>query len=280
MVAAAKMRRAQEAVVAARPYARKLDDLIKKMSDISDPSSHPLLRAREVKSVAVVIVTADRGLCGAFNSNLIRAAVHHINANYAQMHKEGRVKLVCVGRKGNDFFSKNDYNVVSRHTGIFATLNFSHASSIVSELTRGYLQGEYDRVDLIYNEFKSIVQQRLIIRQILPINEITRMAGEGAGNPHAEPKTRGRGGYYIFEPSAEEIIFSLLPKHLNFQMWHTLLESNAAEQGARMAAMDNATTNASDLIKALQLSYNKARQASITKELLEIVSGAEALKAG
>lgn len=281
MVAAAKLRRAQEAVIAARPYARKMQELLHKLSGISDPTVHPLFERREVESVALIIVTADRGLCGAFNANIIRTAVQRINTIYEKLYKEGKVNLICVGRKSADFFSKNNYKIANKYTGIYGDLNFSHAQTIIGEVVRGFTAGEYDKVEIIYNEFKSIAQQRIATEQVLPIQSLP-------SNPKLDLPALAKAGIpnqksvlnYIFEPSSDAIILSLIPKHLNFQMWHALLESNAAEQGARMAAMDNATTNATDMIKALQLSYNKARQSSITKELLEIVSGAEALKNG
>ncbi|MBA4313105.1 MAG: ATP synthase F1 subunit gamma [Chlorobiaceae bacterium] len=283
MVAAAKLRRAQEAVIAARPYARKMQELLHKLSGISDPTVHPLFERREVESVALIVVTADRGLCGAFNANIIRTAVQQIYTTYDKLHKDGKVNIICVGRKAADYFGKNNYKIANKYIGIYGSLNFSHAQTIIDEVVRGFVAGEYDKVEIIYNEFKSIAQQRIATEQVLPIQSlptgqkagITTDASMKAGIPNQKSVLN-----YIFEPSSEAIILSLIPKHLNFQMWHALLESNAAEQGARMAAMDNATTNATDMIKALQLSYNKARQSSITKELLEIVSGAEALKAG
>lgn len=270
MVAAAKLRRAQDAVIAARPYARKMKELLQYLTTQVDVSVSPLFAERPVNNVAIVIVTADRGLCGAFNSNIIRAAASHIRTAYATQQAAGRVKLICIGRKGSDFFGKNRYNIFQKHTGIFSALNFQRAQSIMKEVVDGYLKGEYDRVEVIYNEFKSVIQQRVNIEQMLPIPPIAAGQQTAAGTLAAVD--------YIFEPSKESIVESLVPQHLNFQMWRILLESNAAEHGARMTAMDNATTNASDLIRDLQLSYNKARQASITKELLEIVSGAEALK--
>ena len=270
MVAAAKLRRAQEAVVAARPYARKMKGLLQHLAGVVDVTANPLFEERDINNVAIIIVTADRGLCGAFNANIVRSAVHHIATKYAQVQSEGKLKLVCIGKKGNDFFTKNNYKIVGRHLGIFSGLGFSTAQAVVGDVVQGYLNGEYDRVEVIYNEFKSIIQQRVIIEQFLPIPSAE------VEQPHLKASTSKLD--YIYEPSKSELVSALVPKHLNFQLWRVLLESNAAEQGARMTAMDNATTNASDLIRDLQLSYNKARQSSITKELLEIVSGAEALK--
>jgi F-type H+-transporting ATPase subunit gamma len=266
MVAAAKMRRATERIMAARPYAKKLKELLSHLSEQVDVTKYPQFEQREVKAVAIVIVTSDRGLCGAFNSNIIKAAVNHINANYAEMHAEGKVKLICVGKKAADFFGKRSYNVMAKHVGIFNQLDFSIAKNIVADLARGFINGEFDRVEIVSNEFKNAVQQTLTIGQFLPLV-----------NQTSEEKKK-HGTDYIYEPSSDEIVGTLVPKHLNFQMWRVLLDSNAAEQGARMSAMENATTNARDLIRILQLNYNKARQAAITKELLEIVGGAEALK--
>ena len=272
MVAAAKLRRAQDAVVAARPYARKMKELLQHLAGVVDVTTNPLFAERPVSRVAIVVVTADRGLCGAFNSNIIRAAAAHIRTKYDALNAAGNVTLITIGRKGSDFFTKNRYAIASKHVGIFAGLNFGNAQAIVAELVQGFSGGEYDRVEIVYNEFKSIMQQRVAIDQLLPIP-----AKDVSQTSNLKPLTSGVD--YIYEPSSAEIIAALVPKHLNFQVWRILLESNASEQGARMTAMENATTNASDLIRDLQLSYNKARQASITKELLEIVSGAEALKA-
>ncbi len=276
MVSAAKLRRAQDAVISARPYARKMKELLRHLAGVVDVTANPLFAVRDLKHVAVVVVTADRGLCGAFNANIIRAAVNHIRTNYAELNAAGKVRLICVGRKGFDFFLKNNYHIANKHLGIFAGLNFGKAQRIVTEVVEGFLKADYDRVEIVYNEFKSIIQQRVIIDQMLPIpsQDVTSQSA----NPQSAIRNPQSQIDYIYEPSSAEIVAALVPKHLNFQLWRILLESNAAEQGARMTAMDNATTNASDLIHDLQLSYNKARQASITKELLEIVSGAEALK--
>lgn len=271
MVAAAKLRRAQDAIISTRPYARKLGELLRHLVARVDPGLNPLLTPREVQRVAIVVVTADRGLCGAFNSNIIKATVSHIKEQYQSYYEADHgLRLITIGKKGFDYFNKRDYELYSKHVGIFQNLGFNHARSIVTELTDGYLKGEFDLVVVIYNEFKSVIQQRIIVEQLLPIPpEETKPTHDLKSLAQVE---------YIYEPSSAEIINALVPRHLNFQMWRILLESNAAEQGARMTAMDNATTNASELIRDLTLSYNKARQASITKELLEIVAGAEALK--
>jgi F-type H+-transporting ATPase subunit gamma len=268
MVAAARLRRAQVAIVSTRPYARKLGELLRHVVTKVDPSLHPLLVTREIKNAALVVVTADRGLCGSFNSNLIKAAIQHI-ATEEQQRRLG-VKVITIGKKGFDYFSKRDYKVYAKHIGIFHALDYSRARAVVQQLMDGYLKGEFDSVEVIYNEFKSVIQQRIVVEQLLPVppEEI-----HGPKNLRALAQVD-----YIYEPSSGEIVEALVPRHLNIQMWRILLESNAAEQGARMTAMDNATENAKEIIRDLTLKLNNARQAAITKELLEIVSGAEALK--
>ena len=271
MVAAAKLRRAQEALVSARPYARKMDELLKHLVTKVDPSIHPLLLEREVHRVVLVVVSGDRGMCGAFNGNIIKAAVDHVKTYYSNLLQEPNgVRIVTVGKKATDFFSKRNYNLYAKHVGLFGNLHIGHARTIIQQLTDDYLKGEIDKVEVIYNEFKSVIQQKVVFEQILPIppEQIHK-----TNDIHALAQVD-----YIYEPSSNDIINLLLPKHLNFLMWHVLLESSTAEEGARMTAMNNATENAKELIRDLTLSYNKARQASITKELLEIVSGAEALK--
>lgn len=269
MVAAAKMRRAQENIMQARPYARTMAEMLKHLASTVDTASFPELAAREeIESVAVIVVTADRGMCGAFNSNIFRAAAAHIDTNYRELNARGKVKLILVGKKGVEFFSKRPYKILSKHVGVFQTLNFSAARMIAQEAVAGFKSGDFDRVDIVYNEFKNAAQQRLIVEQFLPVPP-----------PAPEKKQASLKKIdYIYEPTGPQIIGALVPKHLNFQIWRVLLESNAAEQGARMTAMENASTNARDLIRVLELNYNKARQAAITKELLEIVSGADALR--
>ncbi len=266
MVAAAKLRRAQDSIIAARPYGRKLREVLMFLASQIESAVSPLLEERDVHRVALVIVAADRGLCGAFNSNLFKAANYIIKNKYGALQAAGNLDLILVGKRAVDFYSRRGYNVVGSYPGIFNNLEFSTARKIVSEATEGFLQGRYDKVEVIYNEFKSVVKQNVNTEQILPIPKLEAQAATG---PSVD---------YIFEPSQDEILSALLPKHLNTQMWNILLESNAAEQGARMTAMENATRNAKDLVRSLRLIYNKARQAAITTEILEIVSGAEALK--
>ncbi len=266
MVAAAKLRRAQLNVIAARPYARKMKELLHHLCASVDANINPFLAQRDVKSVALVVVTSDRGLCGAFNSNLLKAALNHIQKHYPDA---AMVKVFCIGRKGFDLFSKRKFTIAGKYIGVYGNLVFAQAQVIVREITEGYVRGEFDKVEIVYNEFKSIAQQRIVVEQFLPI---PKDALEDTTKHSTRPVD------YIYEPGKIAIVNALVPKHLNFQIWRVLLESNAAEQGVRMAAMENATENANEMISSLQLSYNKARQAAITKELLEIVSGAEALK--
>jgi F-type H+-transporting ATPase subunit gamma len=273
MVAAAKLRRAQSAVVAARPYSRKLGELMRHLAANADLSEHPLVKEREIKKVAIIVVTADRGFCGGFNTNIIKATNALIVSRYQEQYAAGDVRLFAAGRKGYDFFSRRKYEVIGNYSGIFHELKFADARNIASEIIKGYLDGAYDRVEIVYNEFKNVMQQRLLTEQFLPI---PKEVVDGADHDPSTPQTSLQ---YIYEPDASSILESLIPQHLEYQVWRVLLESNAAGEGARMAAMDNATENASELISTLSLEYNKARQASITKELLEVVSGAEALTA-
>jgi len=266
MVAAAKLRRAQDSIIAARPYGQKLRELLQFLAVSAESAISPLFDEREVQRVAVVIVTADRGLCGAFNSNVIRMAQNRIRTTYGALKARGDLDVYCVGKRGVDFFSKRDYQVAGAFPGVFNDLDYSFARRLVGELADGFLGKRYDRVEIIYNEFKSVVKQSTVVEQFLPIPKLEVDANAATATD------------YIFEPNRDQLLDALLPKHLNTQMWTVLLESNAAEQGARMTAMENATRNAKDLVRSLRLIYNKARQAAITTEILEIVSGAEALK--
>jgi len=267
MVAAARLRRAQENIINAKPYSKKIAELLQHLLSIEKNFSTPLFTEREVKQIALIVVTSDRGLCGGFNMNVIRKTEEMANIDLVNYKQDGKLSFYCVGKKGNDHFIKRNYNVVSSYPGIFSHLKFEFASGLIKELTGKYLSGEIDKVFVVYNEFKSVIQQKTNVEQILPIKPIET----NNSNPlHYDD--------YIYEPDKVRIINSLLPKHLNSQMWTILLDSYAAELGARMTAMDMATENAKELIRSLQLTYNKVRQASITKEILEIVSGANALK--
>lgn len=265
MVAAAKLRRAQEAIINARPYAKKIYDVLSHLASEEDLANNPFLQKKEIKNVAIVVVTADRGLCGAFNSNIIKETSRLVSEEYP----ENNVRLYSIGRKSFEFFSKRDNNLIGKKTGIFSSLKYDVSLEIYNELITGFLNDSYQKVIIIYNEFKSIIQQKLVVEQFLPIS--VSVYDDYRSNNLKNPN-------FIFEPNQKYIFEYLLPKHLKAQLWRILLESNAAELGAQMTAMDNATTNAKELIRTLQLKYNKERQAAITKEILEIVSGANALK--
>lgn len=267
MVAAAKLRRAQDSIIAARPYGAKLREMLQFLASNMETTVSPLLENREVRRVCIVVIAADRGLCGAFNSNIVKAAVHRIESEYSQLAAEGNVDVIPVGKRAVDFFSRRRYTVIDSYAGVFNSLEFASARTVVDRVRHGFVDGQFDRVEVIYNEFKSVVKQTVVVDQFLPIPRL-----------ESQPEKLGLFIDYIFEPSREAILEALLPKHLNTQLWNALLESNAAEQGARMTAMENATKNAKDLVRSLKLAYNKARQTAITTEILEIVSGANALK--
>ena len=271
MVAAAKLRRAENNVIVARPYAVKIRTLLQNLSANTDVTGNPLIAPREINNVALVVVTSDRGLCGAFNSSLIKAAIGHITTHYPHAQDGGTIKIFCIGRKGADAFSKRNFNIAGKYIGVYNNLVFAQAQAIVREIVDGYTKQEYDKVEIIYNEFKSVTQQRIVVDQFLPTPK--EAVGKNGSIRGTEPAVD-----YIFEPSPIEIVNRIVPRHLDFQIWRILLESNASEQGARMAAMENATENANEMISFLQLQYNKARQTAITKELLEVVGGAEALR--
>jgi F-type H+-transporting ATPase subunit gamma len=264
MVAAAKLRRAQERAVMARPYAAKLKEMLGSLSSKVDTSRNPMLSGRpEVNKVLVILITSDRGLCGAFNTNIIKLAYKTIHEDYAAVNSKGGVSMICAGTRGFDFYRKRDYNIIKGYPAVFQALDFSIAKEIADTASGMYLRGEVDRVVVVYNEFKSVLAPNLKAEELLPIAPVS--AGKESSSD------------YIYEPSPAAIIDELVPRHLNTQIWRMLLESNAAEHAARMAAMDSATENAKDLLRALNISYNRARQAAITTELSEIVAGADAL---
>lgn len=262
-VSAAKMRRAQEQVLAARPYARRLREVLGRVAASAGDVKHPLLEVREPRKVAYVLITADRGLCGGFNANLIRAATQALrDAAGAQ------ISLVCVGRKGRDFFRRRGYSIVQSYVRLGETIRVAQAREIAGFVMEKYAAGEFDEVYLIFSEFVNVLVQRPKIQKLLPVE---------APQESENGKKAGR-VEYIFEPSAEDVLARLLPMYVENMVFHALLESKASEHSARMTAMDNATKNAEELIAKLTLSMNKARQTAITKEILEVVSGAAALE--
>ena len=258
MVSAAKLRRAQEAMLAARPYARKMLEVLGSLAARAHPGLHPLLQAREGGRALLVVVTADKGLCGGFNANIIRAAARFLEE---QQRQERKLELDLVGRKGRDFFRRRRYRVRSEHIGLFQALQYPAAQKIAQALIKSYVEREVDRIHIAYNEFKTVIAQRVVVEQLLPIRKLDF-------DPKEPPLD------YIYEPGPGRLFDEILPKHVEIQMWRALLESAAAEHGARMAAMDAATNNAGDMIDRLTLYMNKVRQAAITKEIIEVVSGA------
>ncbi|OGU41641.1 MAG: ATP synthase F1 subunit gamma [Ignavibacteria bacterium GWB2_35_12] len=270
MVSASKMRRAQEAIWSARPYVQKLSDVLTNLVEsVGDEYTNPLIQKhKSVNSVAVVVIGSDRGLCGSFNTNLFRMANNFILNEIPKEYPGSEVSVIAVGKKACNFLKKQNFNVIKEYPGIFQKLEFSTAKEIVGLVSDGFINNQYDKVFVFFTEFKNLISQVPRNITLLPIEHTKK-------DDKVEEKYKLD---YIFEPSQKEILDELLPKHLDIQMWRTLLESNAAEQASRMMAMENATNNARDLVKYLELVFNKARQAAITKEMLEIVSGAEALK--
>lgn len=268
LVAAAKLRRAQERLVAARPYAVKMAQLLSSLVRRAEGEAHPLLVRRPAARKRLVIITSDKGLCGAFNSNILRASLA-----FLREQGETSVTLVVVGKKARDFYRRRRYEIKSEMLGFFDRLAYSHAQELAGGLMQEYLSGEVDEVHLLYNEFRSVAVQRVKRAQLLPIEPADAPDGQvGPGGPE------GAAGDYIYEPSPEAILAALLPRHVTTQVYRALMESVAGEYGARMTAMEAATKNAKEMISVLSIQYNKARQERITKELLDIVGGAEALR--
>jgi F-type H+-transporting ATPase subunit gamma len=268
LVAAAKLRRAQERIVSARPYAVKMAELLSSLVRRAEGEAHPLLVRRPAARKRLVIITADKGLCGAFNSNILRASLA-----FLREQGETNVTLVVVGKKARDFYRRRQYEIKSEMLGFFDRLAYSHAQELAGGLMQEYLSGEVDEVHLLYNEFRSVAVQRVKREQLLPIESAEAVDGQGNQGGAA-----GAAGDYIYEPSPEAILAALLPRHVTTQVYRALMESVAGEYGARMTAMEAATKNAKEMISVLSIQYNKARQERITKELLDIVGGAEALR--
>ncbi len=268
MVAASKLRKAQNSILKMRPYAAKLKDILQNLSaSIESNDQNPYASKREVNKVLLVIITSNRGLCGAFNSNILKTAVQQINTTFATQNQAGNVDLITIGKKGSEFFTKRSYKVISTHDHLFDALTYENTSALATTIMAAFANRQYDIVKIIYNQFKNAAVQQLVVEQFLPIEN------PNTQNAQSDSKTD-----FIFLPSKEEIVTELIPKSLKIQFYKSILDSSASEHGARMTAMHQATDNAGALIKELNLSYNKARQAAITKEILEIVSGAEALK--
>ncbi len=305
MVAASKLRRAQMAVIQARPYAVRMQEVLEHVVGRADVKGHPLLKVREPKRVELVVMSSNRGLCGSFNSNIIRTAERYLRENG---EKYDSVVFSTIGRKAGDHLRRRGLNLSANHDSVWDDLRFDRASDIANSLSERFREGELDAVYLLYNEFKSAISQDVRLVQLLPVQPLENwqenpkirigdlaavsgdaraVAGHSADTETPEGRTwqtspelevEKEGFEHLFEPSRDEVLDSLLPQHVAIQIWRALLESSAAEHGARMSAMDAASRNAKDLIGKITLQANRVRQASITTELMEIVSGAESLK--
>ncbi|MEZ5071466.1 MAG: ATP synthase F1 subunit gamma [Bacteroidales bacterium] len=269
MVSAAKLKKAQDAIVQFRPYAEKLQEILASVGDsMKDDEDNKYARNRDTEKVLLVLITSNRGLCGAFNSNAIKASVHRALNTYRSQMMAKQVHFIAIGKKGADFLRKNGYKIIFDGSGIFDDLTFDRVAEIAGMMMKLYEEGEYDQIDVIYNQFKNAGTQVLTEEQFLPIQV----------EPVEEPAAPASNVDYIFEPSKQYIVEELIPRSLKLQIYKAILDSHASEHGARMTAMHKATDNATELLKELSLQFNKARQASITNEILEIVGGAEALK--
>jgi len=258
-VSAAKLRRAQERVLSARPYAEQLKRILGNLTTRLENVTHPLLEVRPEEKILFIVVTADRGLCGAFNSNILRTAT-----TFLREHANQTVALVSAGRKGRDFFRRRGISIRAEFVNIFSKLDYGHARDISESVVRAYSEAEVDAVYIVYNEFKSVIQQRVVVEKLLPLSrsDLQEQA------PQLD---------YIFEQPPQDVFNRLLPRYVEVQVYRALLESAASEHGARMASMDTASRNAGEMIEMLTLNMNRIRQAAITREIIEVVSGAGAL---
>lgn len=265
MVSAAKLRRAQDAITQMRPYAHKLQEMLSNIVSNGDGDVNMALATeRPVEKVLIIIVTSDRGLCGGYNSNLIKLTRQLIFEKYAAQHARGYVTILPIGKKGYEHFTKNGFKVVDAYWNIFTGLSFDKVQTAAKYAMEAFANKEVDAVELVFSEFKNAATQAFIAEQFLPVSKVAKKTGEANAD-------------FIFEPGKDVLISELMPKILNTQLFKAVLDGNASEHGARMTAMDKASDNASELLKSLKISYNRARQAAITTELTEIVSGAAAL---
>lgn len=262
MIAAVKLRRAQERILAARPYALRTLDVLRSLALRADEKSHPLLAQRAPKNVWVFIVSSDRGLCGGYNSTILREAEGYLK-NQGHLHEN--ITLSFIGKRGHEYFKKRKVNIGTHYAGVMDDVSYDQAAKIGDDIISAFVEENLDAIYLIYDEFKSAISQKVIVEQLLPIKPSNIDQEDSAID-------------YIYEPNRKAVLNDLLPRHVKIQLYRVLLEANASEHGARMTAMDNATRNAGDMISRLTLLYNRLRQQAITTELVEIVSGAEALK--
>ena len=263
MVAAAKLRKSQDKIMQMRPYAQKLGEVLENVSNGLESGQNVFASDRDEK-VLLVAITSDRGLCGPFNANVFKTAVELINTKYEAQYRAGDLQVLTIGRKSTEYFKKRKYNVIDDFTDIFSHLSFDKARAAAEFVMKGYREEKFDKVELVYNEFKNIATQILKTEQFLPL----QLANQEETNLHND---------FIYQPNQQVLVEELIPKSLKVQFYKAILESNASEHGARMTAMDKATENADEILKDLKLTYNQTRQAAITKEILEIVGGAEAL---
>ena len=266
MVSAAKLRKAQDAITQMRPYAKKLQEMLSNIVSNADGGiSMNLATVRPIEKVLVIVVTSDRGLCGGYNSNLIKLAKQTIKEKYSAQSAKGNAEVLPIGKKGYEHFSKNNFKVVDHYWNIFSDISFENVQRAAKFAIDAFASGQVDAVELVYSEFKNAATQRFVSEQFLPVAKTQKIQGQKQQD-------------FIFEPDKDVLIEELMPKILNTQLFKAVLDANASEHGARMTAMDKATENANELLKALKISYNRARQAAITTELTEIVSGAAALQ--
>jgi len=266
MVSAAKLRRAQDAIIQMRPYARKLQEMLSNIvSNTEGDVAGQLTAERPVEKVLLIVITSDRGLCGAYNSNLIKLAKATIAEKYSEQHKKGNVTIWSIGKKGYEHFVKNKYKTEATYKDIFLNLTFEQVQACAQAAVKAFEEKRFDRAEIIYSEFKNAATQRFVAEQFLPIPKVEKKPGAARAD-------------FIFDPDKNQLIAELMPKILNTQLYKAVLDCNASEHGARMTAMDKASDNANEILRTLRISYNRARQAAITTELTEIVSGAAALQ--
>jgi len=269
MVSAAKLKRATNAIIALRPYATKLKEILGNLSASLEGSSSPFIQEREPNKVLIITVSSNRGLAGAFNMNVIKAANNLIAEKYSEQLKNGNVSIISIGKKTQDFYEKRKYNVIGNNNEVYSALTFENVTKITDAIMAGFIKGDFDKVEVVYNRFRNAAVQFITTEQLLPLPK--------AEEAEVNTDKKSTNVDYILEPSQEEIVEQLIPKSIKIQLYKAVLDSHASEHGARMTSMDKATENAGELLKALKLSYNQARQAAITTELTEIVSGAAAL---
>jgi F-type H+-transporting ATPase subunit gamma len=264
MVAAAKLRRAQDNIIQMRPYAQKLNEVLENVSGGLESGQTAYSAQRDEDRILIIAITSDRGLCGPFNSNIFKATLELIRTKYSSQYKAGDIQVLTIGKKSTEFFKKRKFNVIDDFSDVFTHLSFDKARAAAEFAMKAFREDQVDKVEIVYNEFKNVATQVLKVEQLLPLHE------PEAGDNNIQND-------YIFQPDQETLVEEIIPKSLKIQLYKAILESNAAEHGARMTAMDKATENADELLKDLKLKYNQTRQAAITKEILEIVAGAEAL---